>query len=149
MPKVRELGSGDDYKQFLRALEVVGITLIDSQFHIDRSRYFDEEDELISVRFMCDVLTVKPGHFEVLAKMVLKSAKAKAKRGSLALQADYSLHFHTETAVNNKFVQRFAESEARLFVWPYFREYVTSMCGRAQVPPITLPLVGSERRSNA
>lgn len=145
MPNSKNINTRDDYKHFLRSLEVVGIALVESKFQIDRRKYFDDADEKIGVEFECDIINTKSSSFDVIAKMTLKSRSEK-KEGSLTLHASYALHFHTTSNVVKSFVQRFAESEARLVAWPYFREFVTSMCGRAQVPPITLPMVGSERR---
>ena len=140
MPKRRRVDTGDDYGHFMRSLRLVGIALIDSLFHIDRQQYFEDQDESIFVDLACEVSDVKGDHFELKARMVLQSARKKKQHGSLLLEVTYLLHFHTRGEAVQEFVKKFAEGEARIVIWPYLREYVTSMCGRSHVPPISLPM---------
>jgi preprotein translocase subunit SecB len=136
--------TGEVYSRFLRSLRVVGIALIDSRFFVDRQRYFEDEAERIFSDLVCDVSEVKGTHFELKAKMHLRSGHTKSQQGSLLLDATYLLHFHTQGKAVHDLVKKFAEGEARIVIWPYLREYVTSMCGRGHIPPITLPMAVNE-----
>src|SRR5579863_2152425 len=140
MPKTMKMTTSESYSRFLRSLRLMGIALIDSRFLIDRQRYFEDQEERIFSDLGCDVAELKGNHFELRAKMVLKSSQSKRQQGSLLIEATYLLHYHTDGKAVPELVERFAKGEADIVIWPYLREYVTSMCGRGHIPPITLPM---------
>jgi preprotein translocase subunit SecB len=144
MAKLTQPDTTEGYKAFLRALRLVGIALTESHFRIDRQRYFEDEEESIFVDLVCETFEVKERHFELKMKMSVKSSRPRSQSGSLLLEATYLLHYHTRVRTAPELVRRFAENEARIVIWPYLREYVTSMCGRAHVPPISLPMAVNE-----
>jgi preprotein translocase subunit SecB len=147
MPKAGKLKSEESYSGFLRSLRFMGIALIDSRFLLDREKYFEDQEERIFSDLSCEISEMKGSHFELKAKMVLQSARGKGQQGSLILDATYLLHFHTRGRAVRDLVAKFAEGEARIVVWPYLREYVSGMCGRGHIPPITLPMAVNEPRT--
>jgi len=58
----------------------------------------------------------------------------------LKIKAKYRLIFSTTTPVPAGFFEVFQELNLRLTTFPYFRELVSAMTGRMQLPVLTLPL---------
>lgn len=70
-----------------------------------------------------------------------------------ARQQDASAHFTISESIGVMYrvtktdgldpdtIQKFGEFFALMHAWPYWREFVQSMCGRMGLPPITVPLM--------
>lgn len=52
--------------------------------------------------------------------------------------AEYKL---SDKDIDSSALDEFALNNASYHIWPYFREYVSSQCGRMDVPRITMPMV--------
>lgn len=128
----------DNYTDFVRSLELVIIALTGSTFRIKRDEYFKGSHDLV-VEAGFKPKKVAENHFDLQAELKVKLVSKKST-ALLELTATYELHFHGEPPLDAKLVRRFAESDARLVVWPYFREYVSDVSARMYVPPILLPL---------
>jgi hypothetical protein len=63
----------------------------------------------------------------------------KSKVHIVSIAATYDLHFHAKVKPK-PLVDKFCNSDLRLIVWPYFREYVTDVSARMYIPPVILPL---------
>jgi preprotein translocase subunit SecB len=133
----------DGYTGFLRSVELFGIAVIDSEFQVDRDKYFEEEDKSLSVLWKCQPTEVGDDYFEADARLSVKLRAGKEANPLLKLDATFRLHMHAPKPLNREFIDRFADSEVKIIIWPYFREYVTSVCGRMHIPQITLPFAAT------
>src|SRR3954470_19931770 len=129
-----------DYAKFLKSLDLKLISLVESDFRIDRARYFAEKNTELSVEWDSKLARSKPGFFECEASLDVSLKSPKSKLPSFALRATFLLHVHAKGHVKPEFLNDFSNSEVRLVVWPYFREYLSSICGRMHVPPLFIPL---------
>lgn len=133
------------YTEFLRSLDLIWISLVNTQFSGDRQQYFEHKDHQLAVSWKSEAIEFGEDFFEVRADIAVKLSAPKSTRGFFDLTATYMLHIHAPSPVDREYVARFAESELRLVIWPYIREYVSSVSGRMHVPPVLLPLVGGEQ----
>lgn len=132
------------YTEFLKSMELSLIALTDTNAKVDRDKYLDEQNHAISMEWSSKPLKSGRDHFDVRAELKVKVSKPKVKTPFLELEAAYTLHVHCAKGFPAELVERFCNAEVRLMVWPYFREYVTSMCGRMHIPPVFLPLAARD-----
>jgi preprotein translocase subunit SecB len=132
------------YTEFLQSLELLLIGLSETSAKVDRDRYLGEENHSISIWWAGKPLKRGRNHFDVRAELTVKVSKPKSRAAFLELKTAYLLHIHCMKDCPAGYVDRFCNVEVRLMIWPYFREYVTSMCGRMHIPPVFLPLATKE-----
>jgi preprotein translocase subunit SecB len=117
--------------------------LIDSTFHGDRDQYFEHSKHELDVDWTTQLAAQQEESFDVRANVRIRISAPKAK-DFFTLTASYLLHVHAPAPLDPKHIKRFSVSEVRLIVWPYVREYATSVFGRMHVPPAILPVTGSK-----
>ena len=129
----------DGYPKFIESLQLYTIGLCESECSINRADYWGgEEARDITYEMTAKASSVGDDAFDAKASLTLSVTGEKSKKVMVRISVSFDLHFHAKTR-NKEFVERFCESEIRLIVWPYFREYVSSTIGRMHVPPIILP----------
>lgn len=128
------------YTDFLASLDLFSVALVRSTFRVNREEYLKDEDTNVNFRLSSKGLDVSESHFDVCSTLRLKISSVKTKKLQLWLTAVFELHFHGSSPLDPKFVKQFCESEIRLVVWPYFREYVSNITSRMHIPPFVLPL---------
>lgn len=85
-------------------------------------------------------------HFDVTGNLFLRVEASGFKDPILAIDIVITGHFHSKTPktkVSRAEADRFAAEEARLILWPYFRQLVSDTSGRMHIGTITLPLAVS------
>ena len=132
------------YPSFLRSLDLFSISLTNSTFHADRDQYFEHTKHELDVEWKTDVAGRWEESFDVRVDIKIGISAPTAKQAFFLLNASYLLHVHAPAPLDYDHVKRFADSEVRLIVWPYAREYATSIFGRLHVPPAILPVIGSK-----
>ena len=130
-----------DYTQFLKAIEPFTIALVESRFRVNRDQYFNERSNKLSVAWRCVPVEVGDDYFEADAKLIVRLGSSAARKSKPVMEiiAIFRMHIHAPKPINRVFVDRFADSEVRILIWPYFREYVSSVSGRMHIPPLVLP----------
>jgi preprotein translocase subunit SecB len=129
-----------DYTEFLKSLKLSVIALSDATVKGDRDKYLQAPNHVISMGWKSRPVASGQDHFDVLADLTVSVSKPKSQAHFLELAVTYQLHIHCAKKFPAEYLDRFCDSEVRLMVWPYFREYVTSTCGRMHIPPVFLPL---------
>jgi hypothetical protein len=142
--KSTKAGVGDRYSKFLNALDPVVIALIHSAFRIDREEYLRSENDEIALRLLPELIRMEGEHFDVRVSLSLFIRAAKSRKAIVRFSATYDLHFHG-AFVTEANVKAFVESDVRLIIWPYFREFVNNSSARMHVPPIILPVSGQTK----
>jgi len=129
------------YTDFIKSLNLSVIALTESNVKVDRDAYLNEENHAISIGWKAKpVVPAGRDYFDVIAELTVKVAKPKSQTAFLELKATYALHVHCMKDFPKEYGARFCNVEVRLMLWPYFREFVTGMCGRMHIPPVFLPL---------
>jgi preprotein translocase subunit SecB len=69
-------------------------------------------------------------------------ARAKdSEEEAVVISADYEVFLGTSRGFTDEFFTIYRDLSLPVNVWPYFREFVQNMLGRAGYPPFTLPLL--------
>jgi preprotein translocase subunit SecB len=134
----------DAYPVFLSALELYRIALVRSTCRVNREEYLKVEDADINFRLSSTSRDIQETHFDACSTLRLNVRSEKTRALQLWVSATYELHFHGDSPLAPKFIKRFCESEIKLIVWPYFREYIGNISSRMHIPPFILPLQGNE-----
>ena len=132
------------YASFLKSLEIFSISLTDSTFHGDRDEYFENPKHELDVDWRTELAGEWEQSFDVRVNVTIKISAPKKGKDFFKLTGEYLLHVHAPAPVDHQHVKRFTDSEVRLIVWPYVREYATSLFGRMHVPPAILPVAGAK-----
>jgi hypothetical protein len=132
------------YESFLRSVKLYSLAMDDLTVQLDREKYWDRsrkpDDRVREIGATYETRDVEGDHFDVLAKYELKIGVKGEKNAFVRITCTYSAHFHAATDCNGEYTERFAKSEARIIIWPYFRSLVSDLSGRMHIPPILIPL---------
>jgi preprotein translocase subunit SecB len=146
VPRKKNLPSKPDgqYSSFLRGIKLVALGMEGCSATLNRGLFWDlDEKKLISRRITADyqLLTVEKNFFNVSAKFKLSVEDKQGTSTALLIECEYTVHFHSAgSAIAKEFAQRFTDSELRLIVWPYFRQFANDITSRMTIPPIVIPL---------
>lgn len=130
-----------DYMEFLSTVQLVGLALKSSSASIDRNVFFDLLEEKKPVRRLSEEYAstdVGKDHFDAEGRYKVTVAD-EAKTG-LLIQFAFEVHLHAKGLVDPQKAERFAKSDLRFILLPYARQFVTSITGQMQIPPVVLPL---------
>jgi hypothetical protein len=136
----------DNYSKFLSELELFSIALIRSTCRVNRKEYLHVDDTNVSFKLSSKSLQVHDSSFDVCSTLRLKVTSEKSGDLQLWITATFEMHIHGAAPLAPEFIERFCDSEVRLIVWPYFREYVGNMSTRMHIPPFILPLRSRESK---
>jgi preprotein translocase subunit SecB len=136
---------GSNYESFLRSVKLYSLGLEELSAKLDRERYwkyFSENNGLTrEIGATYKAINIDDDHFDVIADFQLRVTSEKEKnKVILEISCTYSVHFHASSDCNADTAQRFANSEAKIIVWPYLRSIVSDTTGRMYIPPLTIPL---------
>jgi hypothetical protein len=158
-------GTEDGYRRFLNSVNLYALGLDAMSADIKREAYAiahaesaSEVVRLIESEFELNEFSQE--HFDVRATFCLKvklAGKASPQLpqpppipGSVSLSAidellcirtSFTAHFHcAKSNAGKTYAGRFAQSEARLIFWPYFRQMISDTTARMAIRPITVPL---------
>lgn len=141
--KGRDISHSSTYEKFLREIEPVTLGLISSRSGIDRTQYFqiieDEKKAFLEITAAYKIGKVAKDYFDASGKFRLAIRKEGAKKAVLNIECEFEGHFHA-SIVKREFAKRFADSELRLVLWPYFRQFVSDITARMSIPPLVVPL---------
>ena len=160
---ITKTGTESDYKRFLSHINLYALGLDSVSADIKREAYTiahadasSEISRLIESSF--ELIEFSREHFDVQAKFNLRVrlrnasktslpppvpvvAEAKKDEDLLCIQTSFTAHFHCRKSIaGESHAERFANSEARLVFWPYFRQAVSDLTSRMSIRPITVPL---------
>ena len=132
------------YSDFLKGIKLYIVALDDASCAINRERYWEcNEQEKGMVRTFeasYQATAIEGTSFDVIGSLEMKILSTKDKDELLRIACQYSTHFHARTRVDEGAAQRFANAEAKIIIWPYFRQLVTDLSARMYIPPIIVPL---------
>ncbi len=83
---------------------------------------------------------IKGSHFDVIGSFEIKLQSKSNNIGFLNITCQYTGYFHHQKQVIKADAERFANSEAKVILWPYFRQLVADLSARMHIPPVIIPL---------
>jgi preprotein translocase subunit SecB len=140
----KKIAKDSGYAAFIASLHLYSIGLAESSCSIDRDEYWGKDEEKsVSYKMMSKPLALQEKTFDARSSLTLTITGEKSKAAIVKIVVTFELHFHA-SPITKELVDKFCESEIRLIVWPYFREYVSNTIGRMHIPPVILPLSDKE-----
>lgn len=146
MPVKKSLPTNRDqqYALFLKGITLLGFGMQESRTAQDRAAYvrlceIDKLGKRITTEYR--TMEVEKTFFNASAKMSLTMGDKKSSSPpAIAVECTYVAHFHCDGCeVTREFAERFTQSELRLVVWPYFRQFVNDATARMAIQPIVIP----------
>jgi preprotein translocase subunit SecB len=143
--KLHSISMNDtSYDEFINKLSLVELRLISSSSKLDSKSLermitskASNVTRMISVNYK--LKSVGENYFESTAQLGLAFRSQKTKLTPVKVECTFSAHFHVKTPFTKKLAQRFTDSELRLVVWPYFRQFVQDTTARMSIPPVLIP----------
>jgi Preprotein translocase subunit SecB len=131
------------YEDFLQTLKLRILSLDAIAARIDREAYWrggrDKGSLVREINATYQVANHEDLHFDVVADYRLDIFN-KSRKSALSVQSKYSAHFHFGFDVSPEMADRFAQTDAKVVIWPYFRQLVSDTTARMHVPPLLIPL---------
>jgi preprotein translocase subunit SecB len=132
-----------DYESFLKSVKLYTIALDDVTASLRRDVYWQiAEGKKRFVRTI-DSSYEPQGYdgdnFNVVGRLEAEITNEKGDVAVLRINCQYTAHFHASGATM-KTTTRFAKSEAKIIIWPYFRQLVSDLTARMSIPPVTIPI---------
>jgi hypothetical protein len=150
MPKKRtntSLSSPKAYTEFLRSLRIAALGLQRASANLDRAglarlrtREKKKDNEVRKITGTYDLVSAYDDHFDLSASFQFSVSDRQSGETPLVIDCTFGAHFHGEKHLNRALAERFAQSEFRFVVWPFFRQFVYDTTARMSIPPLTLPL---------
>jgi hypothetical protein len=133
-----------NYESFLRSVKLYSLAMEEVSAKLDREGYwkhFPEGEGLTrEIGSLYKAVHIEDDHFDVIAAYELNITHEQGKKRVLEVKCKFIAHFHASIDCNSETAARFANSEAKIIAWPYFRNLVSDLTGRLYIPPITIPL---------
>ena len=133
------------YALFLKGITLLGFGMQESRTAQDRAAYVKLcEGDRLGKRITTEYRTmeVEKTFFNASAKMslIMEDKKGSSSSPAITVECTYVAHFHCDgCVVTRQFAERFTQSELRLVVWPYFRQFVNDATARMAIQPIVIP----------
>lgn len=131
-----------NYIEFLKNIELIALALNRCSAEINREIYDgsarDAESSSRNVTAKYRLSDMSDTSFDATASFDL-AVRNKADKTALRVECVFEAHFHPAKLLTRSFAERFVESELRLVVWPYFRQFVFDITARMWIPPVLIP----------
>lgn len=133
------------YEAFITTIRPISMDLTSCSADLDRELYWKlrENKPRKSHRQMFTryrVNRVASNYFDVDGAFRIEITEPDTSERVLRIECSFLSHLHAEKPVNQEFAERFADSEFRIVIWPYFRQFVTDTTARMGIPPIVIPV---------
>jgi preprotein translocase subunit SecB len=133
----------DSYADFIGSITLIGLALSNCSASVDRGSYFElsrkNTTRTVSTEYKLD--DVDGECFDVSARFALTVEGKMKSPKALSLECVFIAHFHyTAPDIRRDFAERFTQSELRIILWPYFREFVSDISSKMAIPSILIPL---------
>jgi preprotein translocase subunit SecB len=132
------------YASFLKGIRLLGFGLQESHTAQNRTLYAElYEKSRLARRISTEYRTVEveKEFFNATAKLTLTVEDKKGPAPpAVIVECTYMAHFHCDGCqITRELAERFTESELRLVVWPYFRQFVNDATAKMTIDPILIP----------
>jgi preprotein translocase subunit SecB len=132
------------YALFLKGIKLLGFGMLESRTTQNRAAYVAlSEKKRLGRRISTEYHTmeVEKAYFNTSAKLsLIMEDKRDPASPAVVVECTYVAHFHCDGCeITRDLAERFTQSELRLVVWPYFRQFVNDATSRMAIQPIVIP----------
>jgi hypothetical protein len=134
-----------NYETFLTTVRPVAIDLSGCTASLDATLYWKLRESKprkgrreMSARYRIN--RVATNYFDVVGEFSIELTDPETKKRAMSIECSFLCHFHADEPINSKHAERFTESECRVAIWPYFRQFVSDTTARMGIPPVVIPV---------
>jgi len=134
------------YEQFLATVEPFGLYLSGCSASLDRDLFWKlrERKTHKGIRqLMARHRVTKSGKefFDIESEFkIVITDPDNSEAEALKIECAFQAHLHNEKTTTRAYAERFASSEFRVVIWPYFRQFVSDTTAWMGIPPIFIPI---------
>jgi hypothetical protein len=135
--------SNEKYEEFLRGLELISVGLKGCSASLDRSslsRIWREKKTARVFKDSYKVTEIGIGYFEASGSFLVRVQESQSASLALLVECEFEAHLHATDPISKAFVGRFVNSEFKLILVPYARQFVASVTATMSIPPLVIPL---------
>jgi preprotein translocase subunit SecB len=141
--------SDSQYDKFLESIEPFSVSLNSCSASIDRYRNWQARRKKLRpishISADYEVEWVGEKAFDIIGKMAVTTEHPETNERILHIECAFETHFHRGAALIHKdYVSRFAQGELRVFIWPYFRQFIADITSKMGIAPIMIPITVRE-----
>lgn len=133
-----------EYGNFLKGVKLYIIALDQVSSSINREKYWEcterKNGMTRTIEASYEALRVEGTSFDVVGRFEMRILSTSDNSEVLKIACQYSTHFHASARVDERVANRFANAEAKIVLWPYFRQLVSDLSAQMYIPPIIVPL---------
>jgi len=132
-----------DYIRFLKSLEVEQVFLSECKASFDRARFVAKSSKQISLsgRTRFGDPDISASGFSVSAAIEVLIGAEKTAEPIGKVQATFFLKFSMMgEKPDHEHIIRFAKTNIKIIIWPFFREFVHNLTARFGIPHVTIPI---------
>jgi len=143
---IKSAPTPDQYLDFIGAMVLQGVGLDNAKVNIDRGELaqatLDDAVSQLSLDTEFGVILNTNEQLIVGAKLKINQSKKNDLSNQLLnIECSFSALFQLGFPGNSVFANRFANTEAKLIFWPYFRHFIADTSYRMAITPILVPLI--------
>ena len=140
--KQRPLSTHTDesYESFVRGLEIFALGLTSCSCQLDRKAYFELKKSIRVLNAQYRVIFIAKTYFDVEGSFSIAIAESPKAETIVSAKCVFDAHIHGDAPILPEHAERFANSELRLILMPYARQFFTGITGQMSIPPVVLPL---------
>ena len=129
-----------EYEAFVQNLEVIGIGLASCECKIDRKAYFDIKERVNSFSHEYELTKLGADFFDATGRFSVEVSQSKDSIPALTVQCSFQAHIHGKKPISQQHAERFTNSELKLVMVPFARQFVASVSSQMSIAPVILPL---------
>jgi hypothetical protein len=136
------------YESFIEGLQLIDLALKSSTSTLDRDAFFDilgkRKTVIRAFRDDYKITEVGKKYFEAEGRFTLSVSETAESAAVLKMEFVFEIHMHGAAPIWKEGAERFVQSELRLVLVPYARQFVASMTSQMGIPPVVIPLATKE-----
>lgn len=143
-----------NYEQFLRGLRLISVGLKGCSATLEREslyRLLDSNDgPLRTFDDSYKATKIGSSFFEGSGAFTVHVKESANSKPVVVVECEFEAHLHGAEPISKACVERFVDSEFRLILIPFARQFISATTAQMSIPPLVIPLsVGSRSKHSS
>lgn len=129
-----------EYRQLLSKIELDSITLIETRAKYSEASFCENID--ISIK-ESSKSNIEQGILKIYLSITFLAKEKQTEAEYIKVSIKYRLDFKLDTdasLINDEFVKILTENTVKISIWPYFRQELSDLVSKMNLPAFILPL---------
>ena len=127
------------YRKILNCLELRSLQVDEGKFSFIRENMVPNSNVHVNDYASYEIETSEIVSITHIYKLMVKNPENRKK--ILGINVTYKLSYHCKEKFPEDFFDLFKDVNLPINTWPFFREFVSNITSRMNIPPLTLPLL--------